>query len=1015
MERLKELVLYLNPDVESGVSSIVKELKLIILRQRVEKTHRMEKSSSYHLVSIPEIVYAMEESLAMDSRFQAKNRPIATIQLGRLAEKYGFRKEMVKVEKGVGLQIGGMSVFEVWKKSNSWLGQWKNRTIKVHLECIEISKKEEDLRKIDILEVQSLQIDVVVMQKRHVMKIVAKEYTCEVSFETIDAAEHCRETILCYAIVVATLKNQVNKVEQYLKMGGNIHRVCRIPKKYLQELPIEEKDYHLLCSFEVAWICKHVDLMKLFKTYVQADRIRGVQLVQAMISNAEYLNNGHAISICDSSARILQWCSKANIALHKVCTVETNTTVLMRICKIGCKHDVQVLLESLKSENDRQQIDMKDYVQTINAHGDSAMALVLKIVRKTVEIATEVNQICKMLLPYADVNQCDRQGNAPLHLSIISHRGHNEQSLELLRLLISEHNAVLKVGDSFGCTVLHLTLLWQYYELARYIVKCLQKKKNMWRTHSGVASVQISRTLHRSASELKSANELEIREQTGQYTVLTLSVHQNQPDICSDLLKLGAFPDEANVQWFEHQQCDSPRSSTAYQDLPLHIAIKAGHLEIAQLLVESGASIDRGDRCGNLPVVLALHHGMYSLALRLANGFAQAQRELYAEYENDNDVASPCRDSTNINTHPALLALQYGQIELACKFLDLYSVDTNSAILQTVLKQRIYITRNAASNNVSGSTRLCIQALDNVFETLVTEEGTHLLNYVALPCMDGLKTFNVPSAKEVTSGQYFNKQPDNLAAIDSESVLHTLARSMEDTLLPLLKFSLKQKNVSLASRNIEGDTLLMLAIKNNWAAAVATILHLTGVALTEIANNLGDFPLHVAVSTMMINISTDVGSLKSLLGARANGLAWDKSGQTPLHVCALLATAENATSCNAIVQCLVDCGYSLDVRNLVGETVLQYAIQTGRHTVVSSLLSGGADLRLKTINSGLSTIEIILKSLTTTPLSQDTVLQFCSKMEHAYGNSIDVITDENSTTFSSLLCDLRNVSNFVLS
>lgn len=178
-----------------------------------------------------------------------------------------------------------------------------------------------------------------------------------------------------------------------------------------------------------------------------------------------------------------------------------------------------------------------------------------------------------------------------------------------------------------------------------------------------------------------------------------------------------------------------------------------------------------------------------------------------------------------------------------------------------------------------------------------------------------------------------------------------------------------EKGVDLNVKNIEGDTALMGAAKNN----LSNIIEL--LAKKNIDVNKTDKDGETALMRACEN--DQVEAVKTLVQLGADVNARDKKGMTVLMYAALmrswdkgdipqgLGSSDQAldahwTNANQIVKILIDKGAAVNAKDSQGNTALMYAVDAHRVKMVPLLILRGADMNAKN-NDGETPYDIAKK------------------------------------------------------
>ncbi|DAZ92935.1 TPA: hypothetical protein N0F65_008463 [Lagenidium giganteum] len=255
------------------------------------------------------------------------------------------------------------------------------------------------------------------------------------------------------------------------------------------------------------------------------------------------------------------------------------------------------------------------------------------------------------------IHFCDAHGDSVLHLAL------KAQMWRVVTKLIDLRATDPTSCDSFGNNALHLAIKvgTPTLPLAR-IVHAYQPPRV-----SAIASVQAER------SQLITTLGYQTRDRTGNDTPLTLAIKFREEDVVELLVKCGADVHTRDCDWnaYSVPGTDALMGRVGPHDSPLHVSIKSGLDRAALCLVRNGADLSATDSNGASPLMLALRHGMYTLAHAIA--------ERLAERTLDSDQHTRLWSDEETGNTATLLALKAGQLELAALLVDLVPLQMHAA------------------------------------------------------------------------------------------------------------------------------------------------------------------------------------------------------------------------------------------------------------------------------------------------------------------------------------------------
>lgn len=408
----------------------------------------------------------------------------------------------------------------------------------------------------------------------------------------------------------------------------------------------------------------------------------------------------------------------------------------------------------------------------------------------------------------------------------------------------------------------------------------------------------------------------------------------------------------------------------------LHVAAKFGRTEVMRfLLTENPGCVDVEDEMGQTPLILAVRYGHKAAAEFLlknkANPNATSETGMTPLFSLQ---SSPDRKLSKQENEARLVDMASLLLEYKADITYVNPTTQSHIFFVAVAARSLALLKlffekipqllkeiNADKNNVlHRATHM--DADEEVLEFLLAQGfaidqpdrlGLSILQLSVEFCRVNLVKFFLRKGADV-----------NFANKIRETAAHMAIRNYQDTASSNNSADLKKSievlfdilgndKVKLDVRNIVDETplqrkpgglaLLILAIRHKRKDVVTNLLNakLNGTPQIDInqPDDNGLTPLHHAM------ISDDNELINLLLQFRANPLARDKNGDTPLHY----AAARGLT--NIITQfCKPGECKSLDCRNEKGETPLHLALSSGRLEVATQLINAGVNLKCVTHN-----------------------------------------------------------------
>ncbi|KDO31656.1 hypothetical protein SPRG_03576 [Saprolegnia parasitica CBS 223.65] len=585
--------------------------------------------------------------------------------------------------------------------------------------------------------------------------------------------------------------------------------------------------------------------------------------------------------------------------------------------------------------------DLARALQHVNAAGDTVLHVAVKRIHEQ-DKDDDAERIACLLLKavakhktteYLWLDQDDAGGESLLHMAL------QARMWKLVDILLA------LVSSSHGCSgfsVLHLAIRLDapIKILSRLIQLCKTK---------------------RNSSKKKDVDGLELRDDDGADTPLTLAIKCRNEAVVEELLAAGAQPD-ASSDWGA-TLVGSPVTPT---DTPLHVAIKTGLPAAARALVLHGASWFTLDGFGSSPLSLALRYGMYGLVYELLHVVSGDTGEL--EWTD-----------RHVGDSVVGLALKAGQLELACLLLDLspavvhvQHLRTKESPLHYAMKIRVWLEYLEPKSQKYKKTRQARvkSKSDGDLSTLLTGDWaapsydlqSHFFVQRALeglllgllkrvpPSLCVLRTERDPMAPCEPIFHLFNSD-DCITdhQVDAFTPLHAAARGGASTnhILRWLLLHLKHCRVrdTLGVTIGFDETPLHVAIEAGAVENALDLLRVLGSAIEDdgavivrdAVRRDQASALHLACQSPEANAAVIAELLQQ--GAYAEG--WDELGDAPLHV----AVAHGASA--MVVQTMARLGVDINARTEDGRTPLMVALCANNESAFDALVQLGANTRAR--------------------------------------------------------------------
>lgn len=353
-----------------------------------------------------------------------------------------------------------------------------------------------------------------------------------------------------------------------------------------------------------------------------------------------------------------------------------------------------------------------------------------------------------------------------------------------------------------------------------------------------------------------------------------------------------------------------PLPAWARRETPLHVAVRAGRVELAKRLLDEGADVEALDERGESPLstnVRLLASVPYSAIPQPvgSDGRERQDRLLTLLLQRGASVLTTNRGFSGLQ--PMSVVYSTRNLELLDRLL------TNCTVLAATNSDSDSLVHLAVMN---GRTN----ALQVLLARRAPANFTNRAGFTPLQSLAWLRPPPRPS------------QP-------SPNVIYVGPAPLVSPLELAAGFRQQSADLLLAA-NVAGDVFSFAGLTRT--NELAALLRQTP-ALAGASDALGRSPLHYAVR------SGGVPAVQTLLQARAPTELRDRSGLTPLLFALYSSRVEE-------VPVLIASGASVTATNTNGQTVLHLAVHLGKTNLLGPLLQAGADLNARDV-TGKSPVE----------------------------------------------------------
>ncbi|GFF70323.1 ankyrin-1 [Aspergillus lentulus] len=373
---------------------------------------------------------------------------------------------------------------------------------------------------------------------------------------------------------------------------------------------------------------------------------------------------------------------------------------------------------------------------------------------------------------------------------------------------------------------------------------------------------------------------------------------------------------------------DETHDGYEHDDEAILLASRSGQTAIVNLLLLYGVSATSQDRYGDFPLLVAMKKGHKEIVEILLQAEPAA-----VEMEG------------NRGQQALITAIDQDEVEIAMLLIQKGSFHPSTAALREGLSKAI-------EKDMSDLVDIILRKDKGLVQIEIASDQTPL-SFAAENGSEAVVKLLLEAGANMESEDNYNQTPLYLAALHGrEAVVKLLLEAganMESKntydRTPLYQAALNgheavvklllEAGASLESKDINQHTPLILAAKRGREAAVKLLLQ-AGTNL-EAKDTLGRTPLSYAAC------NGHKAVVKLLLGAGANPESKDVTKQTPL-----LLAAESGHE--AVVRLLLRAGTDLELKGILDQTPLSRAAWSGHNAVIRLLLKTGANPESKDVD-----------------------------------------------------------------
>ena len=412
---------------------------------------------------------------------------------------------------------------------------------------------------------------------------------------------------------------------------------------------------------------------------------------------------------------------------------------------------------------------------------------------------------------------------------------------------------------------------------------------------------------------------------------------------------------------------------TGHREYPLAVAIKCGHTQFAQALIDAGADVDAADHDGETPLHIAARKsctGDFEMLIRAGANSNNVLRT--AVREGNTELLEYL-----VNTHLSGLELndalcqaaEQGQVQCLERLIKAGANDLNCALYAAAKlsqTQSFQFLIKAGANDLNGA--LYAAALQENLKSRddLIQLGADLSKVLLTAAREG-------------SRQYLSYLIDstniNTTDSDGQTLLHITAANGHSNCLEVL---LETRGVNVNATDMNGETALHLAVYNGHVECLKQLME-KGVSVNA-TNNKGETALHIATKISLregrqqwaamgkdfseiltsgrkaehytIKKDNDAGCLKELIDNRGVNInVADNDGITPLMIAALWGKRTS-------LEWLLEAHADTNTTAKCSSTALIIAASWGRTECLKVLLAKKADINACMITIGATSLHL---------------------------------------------------------